>query len=136
MAYRLNGIGTTFSGRRDFHSDGSFVTTEWVRFVYFPLIPLRSLRVRCHGPGEQRFRIGIGSSDNYAAYERTTHNGRQVLYTYGYCSFVLGWILCVMRLCVNTADATLASAFLFIGIVMPVPIPWLMMLYAKRRLRA
>lgn len=46
MPYAFNGIGTTFYGKRDFHADGSFLTTEWVCLLYLPIFPLQSLRVR------------------------------------------------------------------------------------------
>ena len=52
MPYTLNGIGTIFYGKRDFRADGTYITTEWITVVYFPLIPFRSLRVRFVGPGE------------------------------------------------------------------------------------
>ena len=60
MAYTLNGIGTTFYGQRDFQPDGSYLTTEWLVFLYVPLIPIRSLRVVYRGPGEPRWHLGFG----------------------------------------------------------------------------
>lgn len=33
-------------GKRDFRTDGSFVTTKWITFLWVPLIPLRSMRVK------------------------------------------------------------------------------------------
>ena len=42
----VNGTGTRVYGKRDFWTDGSFVTTKWITFLWVPLIPLRSLRVR------------------------------------------------------------------------------------------
>jgi len=53
MAYSFNGIGTTFYGQRDFRADGSYVTTEWIVFCCIPIAPLRSLRVKYQGPGDQ-----------------------------------------------------------------------------------
>ncbi len=49
MPSTLNGIGTKFYGQRDFSPDGSYITTEWFVFIYIPLIPLKSLRVRYQG---------------------------------------------------------------------------------------
>ncbi|PPT08370.1 hypothetical protein CKA32_005054 [Geitlerinema sp. FC II] len=46
MPFSINGIGTTYYGRRYFLPDDSYVTTEWVIFLYFPIVPLRSLRLR------------------------------------------------------------------------------------------
>jgi len=33
-------------GKRDFRSDGSFVTTKWIIFMWVPLVTLRSMRVK------------------------------------------------------------------------------------------
>src|SRR5258708_2935186 len=35
-----NGFGTKIYGKRDFESDGSFLTTKWIVFFWIPLIPL------------------------------------------------------------------------------------------------
>ena len=51
MPYTYKGIGTKYYGKRDLEEDGSYLTTEWVVFVYLPLIPLRSYRVRPVGKG-------------------------------------------------------------------------------------
>ncbi|NJN24023.1 MAG: hypothetical protein HC810_06015 [Acaryochloridaceae cyanobacterium RL_2_7] len=45
MPFNVNGIGTTYYGRRDFRPDGSYVTTEWVIFLMLPIAPLRTFRV-------------------------------------------------------------------------------------------
>ena len=134
MAYTFNGIGTAFYGKRDFRRDGSFLTTEWVSFLYFPLFPIRSLRVRYQGPAERRFPIGVGSAEGYAVFEKTAPNRKQVLYVYWYALFVVGWMLSLIMLCANTKDATLALTFLFVGSSLPVSIPWSMRYRAKRRL--
>jgi hypothetical protein len=46
MASSINGIGTTWYGKADPEDDGSYIVTEWIIFVYVPLIPLGSKRVR------------------------------------------------------------------------------------------
>jgi len=33
-------------GKRDFRTDGSYVTTKWFTFLWVPLVPLRSMRVK------------------------------------------------------------------------------------------
>ena len=42
----INGTGTKTYGKRDFLTDGSFVTTRWLTFFWVPLFPLNSMRVR------------------------------------------------------------------------------------------
>lgn len=45
MPTSLNGCGTTYYGSRDFHEDGSYITTEWFILIYIPIFPLGSFRV-------------------------------------------------------------------------------------------
>jgi hypothetical protein len=49
MPFTFNGCGTRYYGRRDRGPDGSFVTTEWITFVYLPLFPIRSMSVLPQG---------------------------------------------------------------------------------------
>ena len=137
MAYTFNGIGTTFYGQRDFHSDGSFLTTEWMVFFHVPLIPFRSLRVRYQGPAERRFPIGFGSADSYAVYQKTVPNWKQVLCTYGYVSSIVFWVilLCSYFSRVIHTGGTAAIGFLVAGFLLPVPMPWVLRYYARRKLR-
>ena len=84
MAFSFNGIGTSFYGQRNFRSDGTYVTTEWFVLLAIPVIPLRSLRVRYQGLGEHLWHLSFGSSENYAVYEKTFPDRKQVVCTYGY----------------------------------------------------
>lgn len=45
MPASINGCGTTWYGASDRDRDGSYVVTEWVVFLFMPLIPLGSKRV-------------------------------------------------------------------------------------------
>src|SRR5271165_1543903 len=49
MPFTFNGCGTRYYGNRDTGPDGSFVTTEWITFVYLPIFPIRSMRVLPQG---------------------------------------------------------------------------------------
>jgi len=62
MPYAFNGCGTRFYGERERGEDGSYITTEWITFVYLPLLPIRSYRVLPVGKGTN---IIIHSSQNY-----------------------------------------------------------------------
>lgn len=42
----INGIGTTLYGKKDKRDDGSYVATQWFIFLYIPVIPLHSYRVK------------------------------------------------------------------------------------------
>jgi len=45
MPSTTNGIGTTYYGKRDFRTDGSWLTTEWVVVFFIPLLPISSRRI-------------------------------------------------------------------------------------------
>jgi Hsp70 protein/DnaJ C terminal domain len=52
MPASINGFGTTYYGSCDFHSDGSYITTEWIIAVHIPILPLASFRVLPDGSGQ------------------------------------------------------------------------------------
>jgi hypothetical protein len=62
MPYSFNGCGTRFYGERERAEDGSYITTEWITFVYLPLLPIRSYRVLPVGKGTN---IVIHQSQSY-----------------------------------------------------------------------
>jgi hypothetical protein len=62
MPYTINGCGTRFYGKRDRAEDGSYITTEWITFIYAPLLPIRSYRVLPVGEGTN---IIVHSSQRY-----------------------------------------------------------------------
>jgi len=137
MAYTLNGIGTTFYGKRDFRGDGSYITTEWATFLFVPLIPFRNFRVKYQGRGELSYSIGVGSPEHYAIYEKTAPNWKQVLYIYGYVSFVVAWALLILTFGTGIkGNPALGMSVCLIGPFLPAPIPWLLRKYARQKLHA
>jgi hypothetical protein len=138
MAYTLNGIGTTFYGQREFRADGTYVTTEWIAFLYFPIIPLRSLRVRYVGPGDSPT-FGFGSSENYSVYEKRFPNWKQVSFTYGYVALLILWVCFVswaaIRIYRRALDRAFSLTLMVIAFAVPVPTPWILRHYAMRKLR-
>ena len=72
MLGSINGVGRTLYGRRDFDADGSYITTRWLIFVFFPISPAESLRVINHGFG------------SYEVLEELPVCWPQVLLTYAY----------------------------------------------------
>ena len=86
MAYSFMGIGTLCLGRRDFESDGSYVTTEWISFLYHPIFPLRSYKMR---EKESSVRLStwfpaIISYSMSGDVHRVPLNWKQVMMVYGY----------------------------------------------------
>ena len=70
-------------------STGCYVTTEWFVFLFVPIIPLRSLRVRYLD--EDHGYLGIRTSTRYTVYEKTLPNWKQVLCTYAFFG-ALNWL--------------------------------------------
>jgi hypothetical protein len=64
MPYTFNGFGTRYYGERERAEDGSYITTEWITLLYFPILPIRSFRVLPVGKGTN---IIIHSSQEYQA---------------------------------------------------------------------
>jgi hypothetical protein len=94
MPTSLHGIGTRFYGKRDFHPDGSYITTEFVIFIGIPIVPRKSLRVRHIRSKGIIFPI-IHSEENFTVLATARPNRRQVLSIYGFVVFMAFWVLAV-----------------------------------------
>ena len=119
----FNGFGTTLYGKRDFGSDGSFLTTKWAVFFWVPLLPLKSLRVQCAGPGGAS--ILPGWSRKYQVLAECGPHTRQVVAIYSFVlSFILGaWLL----------DSLHAETLVTYGaFAIWACVPWLLRWRAKR----
>jgi hypothetical protein len=115
IARSVNGFGTTIYGKRDFEPDGSFVTTKWIVGLFFPLIPLASMRVKVIKGGWFRY-------DSYLVRQRTRPNWKQAACVY--CYFLL--LLFVVQS--GLPSAVIAA---LLGIVLPSP--WLLRKLARAR---
>jgi len=143
MAFTFQGIGTTFYGQRDFGMDGSYITTEWVVFLFIPVIPLRSLRVRPDG-GES---IGIiYQKENYAVFEKNPPNWKQVLSVYLYVGLYLFWCVGLLsngnsiesflrRWFSYETSGYLLATICILGIAVPAVIPFVLRWYARKNLQ-
>lgn len=135
MAFTLNGCGTTFYGQREFHSDGTYVTTEWIVMIYIPLVPLRSMRVRYTGPSERSIKIGFGGpARGYTIYEKTWPNWRQVACTYGLVAATLGWIwgVCLIGDSFLEKNSSLILPMLATAVILPALLPRFLRTRARR----
>jgi hypothetical protein len=45
LAFTYHGFGVLNYGKREFQSNGSYITTSWVVCFYIPIVPLNSKRV-------------------------------------------------------------------------------------------
>ncbi len=95
MPYSINGFGTQLVGERDFHPDGSHLTTEWFVLFMLPIVPLRSLRVIPAGVDQQHGPLTL--REHYHVIEKKLPCARQVLSVYGfsliYITFLVLWFL-------------------------------------------
>ena len=136
MAYTLNGMGTAFYGQRDFQTNGTFITTEWIAIFYLPLIPIRSLRVKYQGQSKHKWYF-FGYASDYTVYTKSRPNWKQVLSTYGYLCFMALWIYAVWK--IGNANFNLLSTdfnvlLLLIVMALPLPMPHMLRRIAKKRL--
>lgn len=79
MPFTFNGVGTSLYGARDFRPDGSYITTEWLVFIYAPVLPLKSMRIIATGNNRNYF---FYASTGYRILERTKLNIHQVFSVY------------------------------------------------------
>jgi len=75
--FTFNGFGTRLYGKSDFRADGSHLTTVWVTALYWPIFPLRSLRIRPL------------SGRRFEVLERMRTNWGQAGRTYGFVSLLI-----------------------------------------------
>ena len=78
MPATISGIGTKYYGDSDRTADGSYVTTEWLVFLYVPVVPVGSYRVL---PTGKSLNAVVFSSKEYQA-QRVPIHWRQVRETY------------------------------------------------------
>jgi len=123
MAGSINGIGTTYYGQGDFHSDGSFITTKWVIFVFIPVVPTSSMRVQYRG------RSGwFSNTTEYEVVGDVPLEAVQVLKTYLYVALLFGMIALL--------DSTWPPAVKFLGFFAVVMLPFVLRWMAKKNATA
>lgn len=91
MAWANFGTGTLYYGKRDFRSDGSYLTTEFIAFCWIAIFPVRSLRVKYVGTDLE----GIALVTTYEQYGKSWPHLKQVSYVYGFelsmVAFIVGY---------------------------------------------
>lgn len=136
MSYTLQGIGTTFIGKRDFRSDDSYVTTEWIVIFYIPIVPIRSMRVIETGGEDNSHFPFLSRRKSYSVLAKSRPHWRQVLYVYGFAIFYIAWIVGYLELSTHIEKALGYNAGLilwFVALALPLPIPFFMRRYADPR---
>jgi len=91
MFTSFNGIGFNNYGKTDERSDGSFVTTEWFCFLFFPVFPVRRIRVK-----ERMEPCNMGKTSsrvNFVTLEELPYSLPQILATYLFAILSIAWWL-------------------------------------------
>lgn len=89
MAWSNFGTGTLYYGKRDFHANGSYLTTEFLTLFWIALFPIRTLRVKYVG-------IELEGTALVTSYEQRGKSGpclKQVVYVYAFELAMLGFIV-------------------------------------------
>jgi len=71
--------GTKFFGATKRNIDRSFITSQWLRVFYLPLIPIQSYRVTYHGNISNFHGAVISTTTNYLIIENFKINVKQVV---------------------------------------------------------
>ncbi|SRR6266568_3659128 len=127
MPFTFNGIGTTYYGARDFLPDGTYTTTEWFTFIYVPVIPLQSLRLR---PSDRSTNLVVYSSTQYFIYSKGRPNLKQVLSIY---SWLAGFIGCFQLNRIPLFEQL--SPLYLVPLLAWCFVPWILRIRAMRKRR-
>ncbi len=131
MPTSINGFGTAYYGERDFHADGSYITTEWTILGHIPILPLRSHRLLRNIHQDQNFIIY--TSESYIIIETTSWNRPQVIATYGFMLCFVFWIIVLIWLLAIFNVSWFGHSYVFFGIVMAMATPPFVVLFYLRR---
>lgn len=98
------GVGTHLYGKSDpSKTDGSYIATKWFIFLFLPLWPIRSFRVRRGKTALDASLIRMAARTSYQVVEMPFHK-KQIMYTY-----LVGWL----------------TPVLIIGLLFTYPILWI-----------
>jgi hypothetical protein len=97
MAYTFSGIGATYYGKRDVSDNGSYITTEFIVILCFPIIPIRSFRV-LPIDGNSEWLFGYWSSSVTYLSKQVPLNVIQVINVY-LCAFLFIIIFPILAYC-------------------------------------
>ena len=94
MALTINGLGTALYGRHNWRRDGSFQATKWFVVAFFPVAPLKTLRVRPYASRTLREDLGQlrpSREYGYEVLEELPLSHSQVLRTYAFAIAFCAW---------------------------------------------
>ncbi len=95
------GCGPAFCGATDRCDDGSFITTQWLRFFFIPLVPIQSYRVSYGGRSSNFQGVVITETKQYYIKQHLKLNMSHVSRTYGLIVSFFLVILMLMTIMLN-----------------------------------
>ncbi len=120
-------------GQRDFGSDGSYITTEWVVLFFVPIVPLRSFRVTktTRSGGMNAF---VYSKQGYLA-RKLPLQLKQVFSVYGFLISFIGLftLLVIAGRLERRQGLALPDYAVKIGVVVIMVTPWLVAWWLRSR---
>jgi hypothetical protein len=134
MALNFKGVGTIYYGECDLDLSGSFVTTEWIVFFYFPLLPLRSIRLR-RAPGED-VNLVIYNEKAYEIVSRVRLNIAQVLRTYAFAIVTPLWVGGIFYFFFDRATNSAFAIFWVLVLFLIMGAPFFLVLWVRRKAAA
>jgi hypothetical protein len=134
MAFNFKGVGTIYYGECDLDLSGSFVTTEWIIFLYFPLIPFRSIRLR-RAPAED-VNLVIYNEKAYQIVSRVPLNIGQVLRTYSFAIVAPFWVAGIFYLFFDRAADSAFAIFWILVLFLVMGAPFFVVLWLRRKAAA
>lgn len=132
VARSFAGFGTTLYGKRDFHSDGSYLTTTWVTLFWVPVFPLASIRVGKTRPDSGTVERKVSEhhlghyatwTTEYSVYSEGPINRKQVFSVY---AFVLAMAA------IERSPAYLSRRIIFVLFDTLCILPWILRRTAPR----
>ena len=140
MPYTLFGVGTEFIGKRDFGSDGAYVSTEF-KTAMLPLYPTRSVRVIEGKSSIDRHLISRTLHTEYSILAEGKVNVRQAAYVYGYALFHVTYLFALASagpkwLMEESSIVNPKWILQFAVFALPGVIPFTMRLIGRRRTSA
>lgn len=96
----ISGFGTGFCGASNRQDDGSFITTEWLRVFFLPLVPILSYRVTYGGSNSYSgtFTRNAQTITHYSIQERLPLHKGQVIRNYAFIFSLPLFILALIYL--------------------------------------
>jgi hypothetical protein len=134
MALLIQGFGTAFVGQRDFWSNGSYLTTEWIVLFFVPVLPLKTMRVR----SVEYENSGFYQKEGYVIHQTMPIHIRQVLSVYAFTISYIAYLSAVLWIAIERISQSAFEELNWVGFAAFIAViasPWAVPFYLRRRAR-